>query len=236
MRCMHETTCHEENVFLTLTYDEDHLPAKASLDRKAFPLFVRALRKQIAPAKVRYFYVGEYGTRSFRPHYHALLFGYRPSDAALLAVRGDHPVFTSQALSDVWTQGLHEFGEVTPASALYVAGYMKRKMTGSWAKLKYGERVPEFGQMSRNPGIGAGWIDKFRGEVYPSGEVPVRGLMVKAPRYYDVRAAAVMPLEVESARWSRYSKRVRENETPERLAVMEVCAIAREDLNESRHL
>lgn len=233
---MHESSMHEDNTFLTLTYDDAHLPANASLDREAFPVFIRAVRKVIAPAKVRYFYVGEYGTANNRPHYHALLFGFRPSDQEMLAMRGDHPVFTSQLLSGLWDKGLHEFGEVTGASALYCAGYMKRKMTGSWAKAKYGVREPEFGQMSRNPGIGATWIDKFRCEVYPADGVVVRGAVVKPPRYYDMRSERVAPLDVESVRLKRFQARQVANETPERLEVMEKCAIAREDFNERRDL
>lgn len=236
MRCMHEASQHEENIFLTLTYDDAHLPGKASLDREAFPLFMKRLRKEIAPRKVRYFHVGEYGTRNERPHYHALLFGYRPADAAVLAERGDYRVFTSATLSAVWPSGLHEFGSVSERSALYVAGYMKRKMTGSWAKARYGEREPEYGTMSRNPGIGASWIDKFQCEVYPADGVVVRGTIVKPPRYYDLRAERSRPLDVEAARLKRFAKRQRENESPERLAVMEKCAVAREDLNERRFL
>lgn len=236
MRCMHESSMHEDNVFLTLTYDDAHLPKNASLDREAFPLFMKRLRKEVSPQKVRYFHVGEYGTINNRPHYHALLFGYRPPDQALLSVRGDYSVFTSEQVRSLWTSGLHEFGSVEPASALYVAGYMKRKMTGSWAKQKYGIREPEYGTMSRNPGIGATWIDKFASEVYPQDGVVVRGMVVKPPRYYDLRMEGVAPLFVESARLKRFQSRQLENETVQRLMVMEKCAIAREDLTERRIL
>lgn len=248
MRCMHEADVHQVpcdcctppvvhgNTFLTLTYAPEHLPAKASLDREAFPVFIRALRKRIAPQKVRYFHVGEYGTINHRPHYHALLFGFRPDDQKMLAMRGDNPVFTSELLSGLWKQGIAEFGDVTPASALYCAGYMKRKMTGSWAKQKYGERVPEYGTMSRNPGIGAKWIDKFGCEVYPQDGCVVRGAVVKPPRYYDLRYERVSPVDVDSARYKRFLARRVENETGERLKVREMCAIAREDFNETRDL
>lgn len=247
MRCMHEASQHQDNIFLTLTYDDKSLPAKGSLDGPipaskpgakpgAFATFLKRLRKEVSPARVRYFHVGEYGTINNRPHYHALLFGYRPEDASLLSMRGEHHVFTSETLRALWPQGLHEFGEVTYASAGYCAGYMKRKMTGSWAKQKYGEREPEYGTMSRNPGIGAKWIDKFQCEVYPADGVVVRGAIVKPPRYYDLRTASSHPVEVECARFRRHAKRQRENESPERLAVMETCAVAREDLNERRVL
>src|ERR1041384_105602 len=72
-RCVHEACMHEVNSFVTLTYDDEHLPVGGSLDLEAVPVLIRALRKR--GKKVRYFYCGEYGERSGRPHYHALLVG-----------------------------------------------------------------------------------------------------------------------------------------------------------------
>lgn len=236
MRCMHEAAMHEENCFVTLTYDNENLPPHGSLDREAFPKFIRSIRKRIAPQKVRYFHVGEYGTDRDRPHYHALLFGFDPSDKALLAVRGDFSVYTSELLRAAWPSGLHEVGSVTPQSAAYLSGYVKRKITGSWAKARYGDRVPEYGTMSRNPGIGAGWIDKFRCEVYPSDGVVVRGSIQKPPRYYDLRVERDAPALVEGVRLKRFQSRKREEETVDRMAAREACAIAQDSFNESRSL
>lgn len=231
MRCMHEASLREDNCFVTLTYDDEHLPPGGSLDRAAFPLFMKRLRKRIAPQRVRYFHVGEYGTESQRPHYHTLLFGFVPPDQELLSVRGGFSVFTSDLLRQAWPAGLHEVGSVTPQSAAYVVGYVKRRMTGSWAKARYGRREPEYGTMSRNPGIGAAWIDGFKCEVFPSDGVVVRGKMWKPPRYYADRVGRDNPLLLESVRLARHQARKPEDETPERLAVRERCANAREDLD-----
>src|SRR6266571_4497618 len=108
MRCMHEASMHADNCFLTLTYSDEYLPRNNSLDKSAFPLFMKRLRKAIAPQRVRYFHVGEYGERSGRPHYNALLFGYDPPDKVLFSVRAGFPVFTSDGLRAAWPYGLHE--------------------------------------------------------------------------------------------------------------------------------
>lgn len=227
MRCMHEAAMHEENCFLTLTYDEEHVPEGGSLRKSDYQDFMKRLRRAIEPRKVRYFHVGEYGSRTQRPHYHALLFGWGPPDREKFTVRGGYPVFTSELLSRLWPLGLHEIGSVTPQSAGYVAKYIRKRFTGSWAKRVYGEREPEYATMSRNPGIGASWIDKYGPEVYPEDACVVSGVKVKPPRYYDGR---IDPLLLESVKVQRMQSRRRENETPERLSAMEKVQVARENL------
>lgn len=107
-------------------------------------------------------------------------------------------------------------------------------MTGSWSKAKYGDKEPEYGTMSRNPGIGAGWVDKYSSEVFPSDSVVVRGKLFRPPRYYAERVARTNPLLLDGVKLARFQARKREDESPERLAVREVCAIAREELQRER--
>jgi len=243
LRCMHEASMHEDNCFVTLTYDDEHLPPGGSLDgpiyqsdgsRKekpgAFALFMKRLRKAVAPQRVRYFHVGEYGECTNRPHYHALFFGFDAPDKELLTVRKGFPVYTSELLRETWPYGLHEVGSVTVASAGYVSRYFQKRITGSWAKLKYGDREPEYGTMSRNPGIGASWIDRYRCEVFPADSVVVRGQLVPVPRYYTDRVAVGDPMLIEEMKWCRYKNRRREDQTPERLYAREVCHMAKDSL------
>jgi len=107
-------------------------------------------------------------------------------------------------------------------------------MTGSWSKAKYGDRVPEYGTMSRNPGIGAGWIDKYASEVFPRDNCVIRGDLLKPPRYYAERVAGREPLLLDGVKLARFGARKPEDETVERLRVREVCAIAREDISSQR--
>ena len=75
-RILLESFTHDYNSFVTLTYDESHLPEDGGLNHGHVQKFLKLLRKKVAPAKVRYFVVGEYGEKSGRPHYHLALFGF----------------------------------------------------------------------------------------------------------------------------------------------------------------
>jgi len=237
MRCMHEASMHPVNSFVTLTYDNEHLPPGSSLDREAFPLFMKRLRSAISPTKVRYYHVGEYGLDRERPHYHALLFGVHFADQVACGSRGDFTGYRSAELEKLWPSGRCEVGTVSAASAAYLTGYVKRRITGSWAKARYGSREPEYGTMSRNPGIGAGWIDKYHCEVYPVDGVVVRGRRVPPPRYYDERFARREAGLLDSVKLRRFESRRPEDGTPERLAAAEKVAAARDGLtSEGRSL
>jgi len=240
MRCMHEASLYEDNCFLTLTYTPGKEPPGGSLDGPvyekgkekagAFALFMKRLRKEIAPRKVRYFHVGEYGEKHGRPHYHALLFGFDFADKYQWSTRGGFPVFRSGRLESLWTDGFSELGSVTTQSAAYVARYVRKKMTGSWSKQKYGNREPEYGTMSRNPGIGAGWVDKFKCEVFPADSCVVRGSLFKPPRYYAERVGRVDAQLIDEVKYKRLEALKQEDSTPERLAAREAVQVAQENL------
>lgn len=197
VRCMHEASLHDDNAFVTLTYEDEHLPRFGSLDRKAFPLFMKRLRKLEDGKRIRYFYCGEYGDRSNRPHYHGLLFGFDFRDKVLHTFRGDHAVYRSETLERLWPFGLSEVGTVTFDSAAYVARYITKKVTGDeemvaahycgvdGATGELGTKEVEFCGMSRRPGIGREWYERFGCEVYPSDGVVVRGVLCRPPRFYD---------------------------------------------------
>lgn len=239
VRMMHEAQLHEENCFLTLTYDDEHLPEHGSLDKEAFPRFMKRLRK--TGINARYFHCGEYGENTMRPHYHACLFGHAFPDKTKWAVRNGNPVWRSTTLERLWPYGNSEIGSLTFESAAYVARYVTKKVTGRDADTHYerldpstGELVqltPEFATMSRRPGIGSGWLDRFITDVYPSDEVVANGHPSKPPRYYDERLRSTDPDQFEGIRRNRHLRRNRDDETPERLAVRETCTKARLNLN-----
>lgn len=200
IRCVHEAQCHGDNSFITLTYNDEHLPHDCGLDKTHWQKFMKRLRKAIAPTRVRYFHAGEYGTKLGRPHYHACLFGYDFPDRKLFKTQPNGvSLYTSQFLSDVWGKGYVTVGDVTFESAAYVARYIMKKVNGEAAEDHYykvdpitGELFkvePEYTTMSRRPGIGAEWYKKFKTDVYPSDQLVIRskGKMkeVKPPKYYD---------------------------------------------------
>lgn len=221
---------HASNCFVTLTYDDAHLPELGSLDRTAVPLFMKRLRKAIAPERVRYFQCGEYGDIGGRPHYHLLLFGYDFPDR----LQSRESAWRSEQLEKLWPAGRSEIGELTFESAAYVARYVMKKVRGHDSDWYYQGREPEFASMSRNPGIGASWYEKYAGEVYPFDEVIARGKPSKPPRYYDKLLEASDPELFDAVALRRRLKRRPADETEERLTVRELNLLARLELSGKR--
>lgn len=185
VRCMHESSLYADNSFLTLTYDDSHLPPNNSLVLSDFQNFMKRLRKSIAPKRVRFYHCGEYGEETKRPHYHALLFGHDFADKKFFSERSSNRIYTSDSLSRLWPQGFSVIGSVTFESAAYVARYILKKVTGDKAKGYYSGRLPEYTTMSRRPGIGSGWFNTYKTDVYPADRIIVRGTQSRPPRFYD---------------------------------------------------
>lgn len=193
MRCVHEASLHKSNSFITLTYNDDNLPSDGGLWKIDFQRFMKRLRQKVTrtygkDVLIRFFHCGEYGSKNGRPHYHAIIFGFDFPDKVLWKItpRGDY-VYRSKLLESVWKYGFSTIGEVTFESCAYVARYITKKIKGDkeLAKEHYGNRIPEYTTMSRKPGIGQGWFQKYHREVYPVDRVVLRGREMKPPRYYD---------------------------------------------------
>jgi len=184
MRIMHETKSHQENHFLTLTYDDDRLPPNYSLRPIDFTNFMKRLRR--AGKQVRYYQCGEYGERTSRPHHHAVMFNLHLDDLrSIPRARDAHTLYRSNFLDKVWNHGTVTVGQVTFESAAYVASYVTKKITGPAADAYYMGRVPEYATMSRRPGIGRAYYDRYRQELDDHDTVVVRGHLMRPPRYYD---------------------------------------------------
>lgn len=198
VRCMHEASLYDENSFVTLTYSPEKLPVSpgycircekthvisGSLCVSVFQDFMKRLRKRYGQG-IRFYHCGEYGEKFGRPHYHALLFNHGFADKQVISERGGNRIFFSQALSDLWPFGYSSIGDVTFQSAAYVARYVMKKVTGEPAEDHYKGKLPEYTTMSRRPGIGQAWFNKFKSDVYPLDRVIVRGVSTRPPRFYD---------------------------------------------------
>ena len=252
VRCMHEAQLHPHNSFVTLTYDDEHLPPHNSLRHRDFQLFIKRVRKALSKETaaqhggqaphtpvLRYYMAGEYGETFHRPHYHACLFGIDWDDKVLFSENKGNRLYTSKTLTDLWGLGHATTGELTFETAAYTARYVMKKVTGQRATFHYeitdpdtGEviqRQAEYNKMSLKPGIGADWIKKYERDVYPQGKVVVRGHESRAPKYYDKLHKRSNPDEHEELQWTREKEgRSRaEHNTDARLAVREKVATAK---------
>lgn len=242
IRISHEASLYEDNCFLTLTYSDENLPPDGSLRVEDFQNFMKRLRKEFSDKKIRFFHCGEYGEKYGRPHYHACIFNLDFADKYLHRQRGDNDVYRSETLEKLWTSGNSEIGSLTFESAAYVARYITKKVTGPLAHLVYDEvdystgevlreLKPEYVTMSRRPGIGRAWFEKFRSDVFPHDRCVVKGKQMKVPKAYNSYFDLESPLDYAKVRAQREiaASKHEENNTWDRLRVREEVQLYRCD-------
>lgn len=187
--------------FITLTYNDDFIPMFGALSYDDhWRKFMYRLRAKLAPSKIRFYMIGEYGDLNLRPHYHAIIFGYSFPDRVFHSVSCGNVIYRSKLLEDLWTVprgepfagmslGYSSVGEVTVASAAYVARYNMKKLfpdkepiyecnpdSGEYILNRYERMHPETGDIivvpkeralmsngggSGEGGIGKRWFDNY---------------------------------------------------------------------------
>lgn len=222
---------HEDNVFVTLTYDDAHLPHHGVLDKSDFQKFMKRLRRFFSARRISFFHCGEYGEENGRPHFHAILFNVGFDDRVRHSVNGrGEQLYESATLSRLWPFGMAVFGDVTFESAAYCARYCVKKVTGDSALSHY-QRIdlvtgevyqlpPEYATMSLKPGIGLRWFERYEDEIEDGDSVVMRGVEMLPPRYYDKKRNKSVFKRVKRKRlFGMYRKK--DNLTPARLSVQE---------------
>lgn len=243
MRIVHESMLYDDNCFITLTYSPENCPADGSLKKSDFQKFMKRLRKYFSDRKVRYYHCGEYGEQLDRPHYHACLFNLDFPDKELFQERDGNFLFTSKVLNKLWPYGFSTIGELSFESAAYCARYVLKKVNGNLAHDHYLRcdedgvaywLEPEYTTMSRRPGIGKDWYEKYKTDVFPSDDVPVpgSGVFKKVPRYYESLLEGEEPEVLESVKEARrvFREAHKEEYTRERLMAKYKVAVAKRDM------
>jgi hypothetical protein len=182
VRLLQEAASFDENSFLTLTYSDDKIPPGATLVKKDYQDFMKRLRKRLGPTKIKFYMCGEYGPTTDRPHYHAIIFGYKPSDLRIAMIKKGKPIYYSPSLMNLWPFGSNTVGTVTYKSCRYVAQYIVDKLNGKKGKEHYGDRQPPFSLMSK--GLGKKWLEAHRDQVVANKSMTFEGHKVSIPRYY----------------------------------------------------
>jgi hypothetical protein len=208
-RCMLELQYHDSSFFVTLTYDDEHVPrsyysdpetgeafTSLTLVKRDFQLFMKRLRKRFSNDHIRFFMSGEYGGTTFRPHYHAIIFGLHLDD---LQVYKRSPqgftYYNSPSLQSCWCDkdgkpiGFAVVAEVTWETCAYTARYVMKKLKGAEADFYTNFNIqPEFTLMSRKPGIARQYYDEHP-EIYDHEYINIStdkgGRRFRPPRYYD---------------------------------------------------
>lgn len=207
-----EARTHDKDsiYFITLTYDDEHVPnlnletgeirrGKAirwkggserpeevqTLWQEDIELFIKRLRKA-SKIGLRYFLAGEYGEQTCRPHYHLILYGWYPTDLKPIHKLNRSSHFTSDWFKDIWKMGNVDIAPATPETYRYVAGYTIKKLYGN-DKEKYvsmGMKQP-YCVMSRRPGIGDEWYNQNKEKIWQDGYIMCEGgKRQQIPEYY----------------------------------------------------
>lgn len=174
--------------FVTLTYDDEHLPYYGSLQPAHLQAFIKRLRKQ--GIRFRYFACGEYGSIRGRPHYHLLLLGVNIESLSNLGVarddwlKGVRPVQVGRGYDKAWTFGFVDVQQAISHNgvAKYVAAYVTKKQKVSFYYDEF--REPPFHRSSL--GFGAYILDTYKMYV---PYIERDGKRLPLPRYLRTKLA-----------------------------------------------
>lgn len=194
-RGLHELQTAGPSSFVTLTYDDDHLPKDWCVSVRELQLFLKRLRR--AGFSVRYLACGEYGEKNFRPHYHLILFGqtFRRGSVDVEPSRSGLPQWTHPVVETAWQhQGRVRIGFAERDSIQYTCGYVYKKLTFGDRLTALPEDLPgmpfpvyrtqPFILSSKKPGIGLQYFAQNAESILSRGNVIAHGREVPIPRYY----------------------------------------------------
>lgn len=218
-RCVCESLSYPEDhsVFLTLTFDDDHLvvpnttlfkghnmisptTGALTLDFDVLSRFLKRFRKVCdkyikSYSGIRYYACGEYGSKRYRPHFHAILFGVSVDELQSVPFKANFQgdmLYQSQLVQEAWPFGVNAVSSFNWQTAAYVSRYVTKKVRGKTAKEHYDRLgvVPEDSRMSRRPGLGYQFFMDHLEEIsnYDHITLPaVKGHphVSTTPRYFD---------------------------------------------------
>lgn len=166
-RMMLELDHSKTAIFATLTYAPDcvHLAMFDdndepifTLDKRDVQLWLKRLRRHFEPREIRFYLSGEYGDKTQRPHYHAILYGLSladfPDSLSISKNEFGQTIYFSPLFSSIWGLGNCTIANVSWQTCAYVARYTMKKLTGGLADVyAFRNQLPPFALMSRKPGI-----------------------------------------------------------------------------------
>ncbi|QXP07944.1 MAG: replication initiator protein [Arizlama microvirus] len=223
LRLLHETGFHENSIFVTLTYSDEHLPFKKNIQaerdleygfqpyptlvKRDLQLFIKRLRKALGKKKIKYYACGEYGDLTQRSHYHLILFNLSLKEIDKSYIMDNWPYcdWNIPAIRK------NSFGMAETHSIQYVAQYIDKKLSGTEAEIEYDfkNREPVFRILSL--GIGKKYALKNKKQIQDMGYCTVRGSKHSIPRYY----INILDLDIEKIKQNAL---INESESVEKIS------------------
>jgi len=241
VRITNEASLWEFNSFVTLTYDDEHLPANGQLNYKDLQDFWKRLRKKVGP--LRYYSVGEYGDKTNRPHYHACIFGHAFQHNRTILRTEPYLLWTNPTLLETWGKGHVSVGALTFQTAQYTASYVTKKLgymhrytqldreSGELLDMVQPRAFISNGggrQTGRQAAIGKLFLEKHGDHIYAHDSVVINGKEQKPPRYYDNWLKQRSEIALQMVKDQRTKNVI--PQTPEQLRARAINARARKKL------
>lgn len=204
-----ELPYHENAWFLTITYNNENVPYRATWDTltgevitenlslcyEDMQKFWKRLRRYIeyhekGTGKLMYFQAGEYGSQTHRPHYHAIVYDLpiKQEDLKIYKKERGFTYYNCEWLEKIWGMGHVILAPAEWRSMAYTARYTTKKIYGKDGKKFYEELgiMPEQCNMSKKPAIGAQYYYDHAAEIYERDQIQLKnGKICKPPRYFD---------------------------------------------------
>lgn len=212
-RIMLECKGTENNYFITLTYDDSHLPIPEKLSKGEWEFendgtwingtvwkedtqkFIKRLRRYLERKdkldNFKFFLCAEYGETTGRPHVHAILMHCNLDITQFYKSHIDEnykPHWKSKELDKLWPYGMNDVCECEWSAAAYVARYCSKKWIKTSDDLEYilQGRLPEYIAMSKN--IGREYYEKHKEDIYETDTIIMRTFKDGAGNYKPPKA------------------------------------------------
>lgn len=191
-RLKQEEKIHNASWFVTFTYDQPPISSNGfmTLRRSDFTNFMKRLRTSTLRKTIKYYACGEYGSKTYRPHFHAIIFDATPQEIEDAWLSGNNG-------NDAVLRGLLHFGQVSDDSIAYTAKYMAKE--SRIPVHDHDDREPEYSVMSKR--LGANYLTpeiiKYHndGTSYKSFLTMPGGATHAMPRYYRDKIFTEQELE-----------------------------------------
>lgn len=151
-------------LFVTLTYEDQFLPEDGLLSKEDAQKFLKRLRWNVGEKSqsIRYFLAGEYGKKTLRPHYHAVIYGLDSSDA--------------NEVSKAWGSGFVHSKCFEANAAKYIAKYV--------CKPADEEAPPQWSLQSKHPALGDWFLPEIaKAQSHAMAKAGITSDMDKATEY-----------------------------------------------------
>ncbi len=208
-RARHEISERTDNCFITTTYNDENLPTINVMEtiKSDFSKLMKRLRKKLKIPKnpynmkteynqwlkfhskhgISYMASYEYGSNTFRPHMHAIIFGYNPSNQEYIrTTQSGSKLYTSPELEKLWDKGFHSIGEANEETAYYIASYALKGKERDIIHPVTGEEITIQDSMnaSRRPAIGTNYIMNHYQQLVDSEKPLPRFYQKKLEKFY----------------------------------------------------